>query len=68
MKKNSTNFFMHQYIRSFLLIIFLVVNHHVYSQYIEQYQISPSNGDKMIEIKNYQEGVRQFERLAKERS
>ncbi len=36
------------------------------AQYIEQFSISPGNGDKMIEIKNYQEAVRQFSALLEE--
>lgn len=33
------------------------------AQYIDQYPISSSNGDKMLDIKNYQEAVRQFTAL-----
>lgn len=35
------------------------------AQYIEQYAISQTNGNKMLEIKNYQEAVRQFSALLK---
>ena len=36
------------------------------AQYIDPYPISSSNGDKMLEIENYPEVVRQFEALLKE--
>ena len=35
------------------------------AQYVEQYGISQANGNKMLEIKNYQEAVRQFSALVK---
>jgi len=35
------------------------------AQYVEQYSISQGNGNKMLEIKNYQEAVRQFSGLLK---
>lgn len=37
-----------------------------YAQYIDEYPISKANGDKMLEIKNYQEAVRQFSALLDE--
>jgi len=36
------------------------------AQYIEQYPISASNANKLLEIENYQEAVRQFELLLEE--
>ena len=61
MRKNNINLFSIS-----ILLLFIVGVSRVKAQYIEQYPISPSNGDKMIEIKNFQEAVRQFSSLLKE--
>lgn len=58
MKKNNTKFLSLSILLATMLSV-QILN----AQYIEPYAISPSNGDKMLEIKNYQEGVRQFTAL-----
>jgi hypothetical protein len=60
MRKSSTR-------KGFLFIALLVIcSWSVSAQYIEEYSISAANGNKMLEIKNYQESVRQFAALVKE--
>lgn len=46
-------------------LILLLTSIGARGQYVEQYSISQANGNKMIEIKNYSEAVRQFSELLK---
>jgi len=45
---------------------FFLLWHNAAAQYIDPYSISSSNGDKMLEIENYPEVVRQYTALLKE--
>lgn len=58
MKRNSINF-LHLTCCFFLLP-------RVSAQYIEAFPISASNADKMLELKNYQQAIRQFSSLLNE--
>ena len=42
---------------------FFLFGYSAFAQYIEPFPISSSNGDKMLELKNYQEAIRQFSSL-----
>lgn len=63
MRKNSINS-----IKAFIALVAVILSGLQLSmaQYIEQYPTSPSNAQKMVEINNYQEAIRQFEELLKE--
>lgn len=50
----------------YIFLLALCTQGKIFAQYIEQYPINATNGDKMLEIKNYQEAVRQFSSLLKE--
>lgn len=61
MKRNNIRFL----IRQIIGVVILLLSNYTYGQYIEQYPISKANADKMLEIKNYQEAVRQYSELLK---
>ncbi len=62
MKKNNINFLF----RQFIGVLFILLTNSIFGQYIEQFPINRVNADKMLEIENYQEAVRQFSELLKE--